>query len=257
MAGSLAQDVSHYLLLGFDFWGDETIGTSFNDTNIIMSIDTAHNRILVSSIMRDSYVTMPDGRQSKLNQVVRKSDMDTVVKTVEDMMNIDLAGYVAISAPGFARLIGELGGVEVDISYEEYFPGLQNNPNIPGVGKHVLRGNGLLAYIRNRKLEGHDRGRTERAREVMGKLMEKAKAMSAMELMGFATKAMKEVQTDMSLMDMVKLATKVLGLNGIKMDGYVIPADNTWKYGEVHGNSIVDVDWEANSRLFAEFVAGN
>lgn len=251
-----AQEISHYLLLGFDYWGDETIGSSFSDTNIVVSIDKTNNRLVITSIMRDSYVTMPDGTKSKLNQVIRKSDFDTMIATVESTLGIEISGYVAISAPGFARLIGELGGVEVDISSAEYEV-LKNDPNIPGPGKQVLRGNGLLAYIRNRSSGGYDRTRTERAREVMIQLVHKAKGMSAMELMAFATTAMQEVRTDMNLFDLVALATDALSMQNPSMDTFVIPADGTFKYATVNSNSIVDADWQANREIFADFLAGD
>lgn len=251
-----AQEISHFLLMGFDFWGDTTIGTSYSDTNIILSVDKTNSRILVTSIMRDSYVTMPDGVQSKLNQVVRKSDFDTMVATVESTMGIEIDAYVAISAPGFARMIGELGGVEVDISENEYEQ-LKDNPNIPGPGKHTLRGNGVLSYVRLRKNAGNDRARTERAREVMGQLFKKAKAMSPLELVSFAGKAMEEVKTDIGMMDLVSLATAALNMEGIEFDTYVIPADGTFSYETLNSNSIVRADWEANRELYHAFIEGN
>ena len=251
-----AQEISHYLLLGFDFWGDTTIGTSFSDTNIVLSVDEADSRILVASIMRDSYVTMPNGKQSKINQVVRKSDFDTMVKTVESTLGIHIDAYVAISAPGFARLIGELGGVEVEISKAEYKQ-LKDNENIPGAGKQTLRGNGLLSYVRLRKNAGNDRGRTERAREVMGQLFVKAKAMNPLELVSFAGKAMQEVKTDIEPADMISLVSAALGMKDISFETYVIPADGTYSYETVNGNSIVEVDWESNRKLYQEFLEKN
>ncbi|MBR5302801.1 MAG: LCP family protein [Clostridia bacterium] len=254
-AAACAQEVNHYLLMGFDYWGDTTIGTSFSDTNIILSVDKTNSRILVASIMRDSYVTMPNGKQSKLNQVIRKTDFDTMVRTVELTMGIDIDAYIAISSPGFARLIGELGGIEVDISPEVYEV-LKDNENIPGPGKQTLRGNGLLAYVRTRKTSGYDRSRTERAREVMGQMLLKAKDMGLMELMSFGKKALEEVKTDMNPADLISLAIAAVGMKDIKFETYVIPADGTYSYGTVDGNSIVDADWEQNRPLYHAFIAG-
>ena len=251
-----AQEINHYLLLGFDYWGDTTIGTSFSDTNIILSVDRTNSRILVSSIMRDSYVTMPDGSQSKINQVVRKSDFDTMVKTVELTMGIEIDAYIAISAPGFARLIGELGGVEVEISKAEYEQ-LKGNENIPGAGKQTLRGNGLLAYVRLRKNAGNDQGRTERAREVMGQLLAKAKAISLLELMSFVGKAMEEVKTNIGPAEIVSLASTALDMKELSFESYAIPADGTYTYATVNGNSIVDADWESNRKLYEKFLEGS
>lgn len=258
LAQEEAQDVSHYLLLGFDFWGDDQIGTSYNDTNIIFSLDRTNGRILITTIMRDSYVTMPDGRQSKLNQVVRKSDFETIVKTLENTLDIKIEAYFAIGAPGFARLIGELGGVEVEISESEYasLKARGMTANIPGPGKQVLRGNGLYAYLKDRYMGGGDRARTGKAQGVLEQLVKQAREMSMTELMSFATSALEEIETNASLFELTALATSAFSLRNAQIDTLTLPGEGTFKYATIHSNSVVEADWEANKALYAAFVRG-
>lgn len=253
-----APAIRHYLLLGFDYWGDETIGTSFSDTNIVLSVDAANSRILVATIMRDSYVTMPSGKQSKLNQVVRKEGFEAMQQTVGDTLGIEIDAYIAISAPGFARLIGELGGVEVDISKSEYESLKKRGmtENIPGYGKQTLRGNGLLAYLRDRYMGGGDMARTGKAREVMEQLIAKAKAMSKLELLSFAQTALKEVKFNLDPQDLVTLATAALDMDGITIDTIALPPEGTYKTTMKDGNSIVDADWEAVQVQYHLFLQG-
>ena len=260
LCGALAQeekqDVSHYLLLGFDFWGSQEIGTSFNDTNILFTLDRTNGRILIATIMRDSYVTLPDGRQSKLNQVVRKSDFETMVQTVESTLDIEIEAYFAIGAPGFARLIGELSGVEVDISESEY-ASLQARgmtANIPGPGKQVLRGNGLYAYLKDRYMGGGDRARTGKAQGVLEQLVKQAREMPLTQLISFATSALEEIETNASLPELLELASSAYAMRDAKVETFTLPAENTYQYGTAHGSSIVDADWEANRALYAAFV---
>jgi len=252
-------NVQHYLLLGFDYWGDETIGTSFSDTNIILSVDAENSRILVASMMRDSYVEMPSGKMSKLNQVVRKEGFDAIVETVENTLDIDITAYIAISAPGFARLIGELGGVEVDISKSEYESLKKRGmtANIPGYGKQTLRGNGLYAYLKDRYMGGGDMARTDKAREVMEQLIAEAKAMNRMELLAFAQKAMEEVKMNLGLMEIISLATAALSMDGMKLETMALPPEGTYKTRMEKSNSIVDADWEAVREKYHAFIAGN
>ena len=258
LAQEAAQDVAHYLLLGFDFWGDEQIGTSYNDTNIIFSLDRTNGRILITTIMRDSYVTMPSGQQSKLNQVVRKSDFDTVVKTVENTLDIKIEAYFAIGAPGFARLIGELGGVEVNITESEYasLKARGMTANIPGPGKQVLRGNGLYAYLKDRYMGGGDRARTGKAQDVLQQLVKQAREMSLTEMMSFATSALEEIETNASLLELTALGTSAFAMRNAPVETFTLPGDGTYKYATLHGSSIVDADWAANKALYAAFIRG-
>lgn len=250
--------VQHYLLLGFDYWGDETIGTSFSDTNIVLSVDAANSRVLIASMMRDSYVEMPSGKMSKLNQVVRKEGFDAIVQSVEGALDIEIDAYIAISAPGFARLIGELGGVEVDISKSEYESLKKRGmtENIPGYGKQTLRGNGLIAYLRDRYMGGGDMARTGKAREVMEQLFAKAKAMNKMELLSFAQKAMEEVKMNLGPMELISLATAALSMDDIKLETMALPPEGTYVTRMEKSNSIVDADWEAVREQYHAFIAG-
>ena len=258
LAQDAAQDVSHYLLLGFDFWGDTQIGASFNDTNILLSLDRTNGRILIATIMRDSYVTLPDGRESKLNQVVRKSDFETMVQTVENTLGIEIEAYFAIGAPGFARLIGELGGVEVDISQSEYDSLKERDmvDNIPGPGKQVLRGNGLYAYLRDRHMGGGDRARTGKAQDIVAQLVRQASEMSPVEMVSFANSALSEIETNASLTDLMGLVTAAFSLRDASIETFTLPAEDTYHFATVHGSSTVAADWAANRALYAAFIRG-
>lgn len=258
---ALAQEaaaVRHYLLMGFDYWGDETVGVSYSDTNIILSVDAANSRILIASMMRDSYVEMPSGKMSKLNQVVRKEGFDAMVETVENTLEIDIDAYIAISAPGFARLIGELGGVEVEISKSEYESLKKRGmtENIPGYGKQTLRGNGLIAYLRDRYMGGGDMARTGKAREVMEQLLAKAKSMNKMELLGFAQKAMEEVKMNLGLMEIISLATAALSMEDMKLETIALPPEGTYVTRMEKSNSIVDAQWDEVREQYHAFIAG-
>lgn len=252
------QDVTHILLLGFDFWGDERIGSSFSDTNAILTLDRANGRILIATIMRDSYVTMPDGKQSKLNQVVRKSDFETMVATVEQTLGIDIDAYFAIGAQGFKRLVNALGGVEVEISSSEY-ASLERRGmagHIPGPGKQTLDGAGLYAYIRDRHMGGGDRARTGKAQEALSAIAEKISGWSVSEITAFAAAALEEIKTDASLPTLVSLGLSALSLRDAEVETLSLPVEGTFKYATAHSSSIVDADWAENARLYAAFLRG-
>ncbi len=257
-AAAPLQDVTHILLLGFDFWGDERIGSSFSDTNAILTLDRANGRILIATIMRDSYVTMPDGKQSKLNQVVRKSDFETMVATVEQTLGIDIDAYFAIGMQGFKRLINALGGVEVEISSSEY-ASLERRGmtgHIPGPGKQTLDGTGLYAYVKDRYMGGGDRARTGKAQEVLSAIAEKVSGWSVSEMTAFAAAALEEIKTDASLPTLVSLGLSALSLRDAEVETLSLPAEGTFQYATVHGSSIVDADWAENAKLYAAFLRG-
>ena len=63
------------------------------------------------------------------------------------------------------------------------------------------------------------------AREVMGQLLAKAKAMSPLELISFTGKAMEEVKTNVELADVISLVTAALDMKDIAFETYASPED--------------------------------
>lgn len=109
--------ITNILLVGVDE-RDEGEATGA-DAIMIVTIDNIHNKIKVSSIMRDALVTIPKYGESKITQAHRVGGVDMLISTVEYNFNINIDKYVKMNFKGFKHIIDTVGGVEMTLNNEE------------------------------------------------------------------------------------------------------------------------------------------
>ena len=109
--------ITNILLIGVDERADgEATGA---DSIMVVTIDNIHNKIKVSSIMRDALVTIPKYGDSKITQAHRVGGVDMLISTVEYNFNINIDKYVKMNFNGFKHIIDTVDGVEVTLNSEE------------------------------------------------------------------------------------------------------------------------------------------
>ena len=185
--------------------------------------------------------------------------MATVNQNFE--MNIDK--FVTINFYGLAAIIDYLGGVDIEltkteasrINYElkkEPLP-FDTNPDRDKVeavaGVHHLDGMQAVTYARIRGISGeNDFNRSERQRKLLEVLLEQVmQDMSLDRMVELITVAMPYVLTNMSASDMATLGMQVLSSGIVTraqqgeslMEQLRIPMDETWKYSESNGSSVI------------------
>ena len=108
------------LLLGIGGEGHD--GPLLTDTMIIASIEPSTRRAALISIPRDLAVTTADGTVEKANAVYalteskeRGSGGEVTRAALERMLGIRIPYHIRVDFSGFAGLIDELGGVDVDV----------------------------------------------------------------------------------------------------------------------------------------------
>lgn len=149
------------LISGIDTFGDINLN-SRNDVNMIATINPNTNQILLTSIPRDYYVQLHDleGYKDKLTHASYYG-MNTVVKTIEDFMNIPINYYAKVNFTTVVDLVDKIGGIEVYSDRYLYLDGC----NIR-YGNNKLNGKCALAFSRERMAyEDGDkhRGRNQQA----------------------------------------------------------------------------------------------
>lgn len=152
------------LISGIDTYGDINT-TSRNDVNIIATINPNTNKILLTSIPRDYYVKLHDkeGYKDKLTHASYYG-INTVVKTVEDIFDININYYVKVNFNTVISLVDTIGGIEVYADQAIYLNGC---PKI-NVGINKLNGACALAFSRERhSYQDGDRHRGRNQQEVI------------------------------------------------------------------------------------------
>ena len=134
------------LISGIDAYGDIN-QTSRNDVNIVATINPNTNEILLTSIPRDYYVQL-HGTTGYKDKLTHASYYGTniAVKTIEDILDIDINYYVKVNFSTVIELVDELGGIEIYADQSVY---LRPNCNIKE-GYNTVNGTCALAFSRER-----------------------------------------------------------------------------------------------------------
>ena len=263
--------VINILLIGEENIDKDARGRS--DSMMIATIDRNRGKLMLTSLMRDCYVQIPDYqghhyRDNKLNAAYALGGVTLTINTIEKNFDFQIDGYAKVDFSGFEGLIDALGGVEITLSKKE--ADYLNSTNYISKKKYrtvvegtqTLNGNQALGYSRIRHVptpEGvaDDYGRTLRQRKVLNAIFEKYKNSNLVTLLAMMPAITKMVTTDLSMTEITKLMTIVVGLHPSKLETLRVPVDNSFSDKVVSGvgDSLI-LDWSTNKEALHRFLFG-
>lgn len=222
----MGKDVMNILVIGTDALTATAKGRS--DAMIIVSINPEKDRIVLTSIMRDTYAYNPDSKTSnKINAAHAYGGAATLIKTIQENFGIHIDKYCRAKYADFVKVFEYVGGLDMTLTLEEiryvndglkYDPNLQNiyasckeekfdltvTDSIPESSADQLihlNADALFIYARARKLSGGDYKRTERQRDVLVTAFNKVKSMSPAQMVSLLDKCLPFITTDMTRTD--------------------------------------------------------
>lgn len=229
-----------------------------SDSMIIFSIDRAHKKIKLTSLMRDMYVSIPGYGLNKLNAAFAFGGGELLLKTVAQNYKVDMSKYVCVNYSAFVEVVDRLGGLYITVEDKEvdylnkYVKGGAQNKLSEG-GTQLLNGQQVLAYCRIRKL-GTDSARTQRQRTALKGLVTKLKSASATELTDIATATLPSVKTNLEESEVKSLILDALGMRDYTIDELKVPVDGTWQDMTVNKMAVLQFDHEANAAAIRGFI---
>ena len=241
-----ADDIINILVVGQAARAGEEANMA--DTTMLISLNTYTKEVTVFSILRDSFVKLPDYKGHTCGRAKftvcynlgyqwgggTAGAMEMTNICLRDNFGIEVDYNFEVSFDGFIRMIDFINGVELELTQAE--ADYLNKDTLyvkrhiePGV--QVLQGMEALSYARMRKAEGDsdsDIKRTERQRKLVSSLVDKFRYMSLSELNGWIDELLPMVTTTMKPADVTKLAAKVLPMViDLKMTGHTVPIEDT------------------------------
>lgn len=228
-------EIINIALLGIDST-DSTSGRS--DSIMVATLDPIHNKLKLTSFMRDSYVNISNYGYDKLNHAYAYGGANLAINTLNTNFGLNITDFVAVDFASLPKIIDSLGGITIDITEEElnYINGYINNinsvsgtnsPIITTPGAHHVDGAQALAYSRIRYTSGGDFKRTERQRTVLTALFNKALNVPATQYLDVISTLAQYATTNLNTNEILKLATKIgsMGLNGVTIEQERFPID--------------------------------
>lgn len=254
------------LLLGVDRRGSS--GNSNTDTMMIATIDRAHNKLKLTSLMRDMLVDIPERGYDKLNSAAPKGGIPLLLSTIEQNFEMRLSSYVLVDFKMFESIVDELGGVTVKMTAEEISAA---NDCIAGLNKQwgvdylwdgfifaeagnvKLSGKQALGFARVRKIDS-DFSRTERQYELIRAIFAKFMAAGVTKQYTMLENLLPLVETNMDNATIISCATSALGMDVNGISFLRIPADGECQTGKYNRKSVVIADLPASAWRIHEFI---
>ena len=245
-----AEDIINILVVGQSSRAGEE--SRMADTTMVVSVNTFDGTITVFSVLRDSYVKLPDyrghvcgrakftvcyGLGYQWGDIAGAMEMTNIC--MRDNFGVEVDYNVEIDFESFIRVVDLMGGIEIELTEAEakYLnaddlyvtydvqPGLQ-----------YLDGMAALSYARMRKAEGDndsDIKRSARQRLVIETLLNKVRGLGLKELQRVADILLPEITTTMTPTDVVSVLTRIIPVfDQVKIVGETIPVSGTG-WGEI------------------------
>lgn len=199
------------LLMGGDERGLRQGEVARSDTMMVVSFDPVTKKIHLFSVLRDTYVEIPEHRKGRINTAITLGGPDLAMKTIGNLLGMDIQYYVYADFQGFIKLVDALGGidfyVEKNMHYTDAADGHRFDIDLKK-GQQHLDGEKALQYVRFRHDAMSDFTRTERQRNFMKAVADKLKSgWNLIRLPDILTQVTPYIETNMSPEDMLKLAS--------------------------------------------------
>jgi len=245
-----AEDIINILVVGQSSRAGEE--SRMADTTMLVSVNTFDGTVTVFSVLRDSYVKLPDYKGHVCGRAKftvcyglgyqwggPAGAMEMTNICMRDNFGVEVDHNVEIDFESFIRIVDPMGGIEIELTEAE--AKYLNNDDLyvkydvqPGL--QYLDGMAALSYARMRKAEGDsdsDIKRSARQRLVLETLLNKVRGLGLKELQNVADILLPEITTTMTPGDIVEILTKVIPVfKDVNIVGATIPYDKTG-WGEI------------------------
>lgn len=168
----VTEEAFNIYVSGIDTYGK--IGSvSRSDVNMIVTVNPSTHEILLTSIPRDYYVPLANkkGLRDKLTHAGIYG-VDTSIKTLEDLFNIDINYYVRVNFTTLIDVVDVIGGITV--YSDKSFTAFTDSTVRVKQGNNNFNGKQALAFARERySYKEGDRHRVQNQQDVITAIMNK------------------------------------------------------------------------------------
>ncbi|MGI6108563.1 MAG: LCP family protein [Eubacteriaceae bacterium] len=223
-----------------------------SDSIMIASADFEHNKLKVTSLMRDTYTYNEQEKDyDKLNAAYALGGPDLALKVINENFDTPITDYITVNFDALVEMVNSVGGVEINVTDEEelywinqYLMDVNDkvgtaDPDVAGTGLQTLTGSQALAYSRIRYTGNGDYDRTQRQRNVLQQVVTKAKALGPVALYNLMNQTLPYIETSLSKTEIMKYMLNVITMGSSDIEQFRLPTDTYVTDGYVDGVSYV------------------
>lgn len=273
--GQVDEDYTTLAFFGVDARNGMLVKSTRTDTIILCSINNATGDVRLCSVYRDTYLNIDpskeNGSYSKCNAAYAYGGPQQAMSMLNSNLDLNISKYVTIGFDGVQKAVDAVGGVDIDIQQNEiqYLNDYQRSMYstetttiltddfvpVTETGMQTLSGYQALAYCRIRYTAGNDFKRTERQRNVVTQIVNKAKRLDVNALTKICTDVAPLVSTNLDLNDeIIPMATQVTKYNILDSSGFPFSDKITTGMIGSKGDCVIPLDLEANVIQLHQFL---
>ncbi len=168
-------------LSGIDTRSNYLPSRSLSDVNILLAINPKNKRILMIHIPRDYYVQIhgTSGYKDKLTHTGTIGGVELTMKTLEDLLEIELPYYFRVNFNAVVNLVDAIGGININSDVDYSFTCWTDRSCVFHPGLNSVGGKCALAFARERHAYATgDRHRGENQEQVLELVINKITSSS-------------------------------------------------------------------------------
>lgn len=234
-------------LVGIDSRDDKLKSDWNSDTMIIASINNDTKKVKLVSVYRDTYLCLGEDEDENNSYGLANSAYCTggakkMINMLNKNLDMNISDFVTVNFQAVAETVELLGGIDVEMKKEEVVhlnnycvetsevTGMDYTPLEEIEGVHHLNGVQAVAYARIRKTSGNDFRRAARQREVIYRIVEKAKNSSIATLNTVLDKIFPMIYTSLTEKEIVSM--------GMNMLSYDIEDQTGFPFDHLYGDTV-------------------
>lgn len=236
-------------LIGLDGRDGELKSGARSDTMIIASINNDTKKVKLVSVYRDTYLRIGEdsegnGQYNKANAAYAEGGPEQFLSMLNTNLDLNVTDFVSVDFQAVAEAVELLGGIDVELKEEEVVhlnnycvetskvTGMDYTPLEEKAGVHHLNGVQTVSYARIRYTSGNDFRRAARQREVIYKIVEKAKNSDIATLSKILDKVFPKVYTSFTKAEILQM--------GMSMMSYDIEDQTGFPFDHLYGERVKD-----------------
>ena len=252
-------------LFGVDSTTGALAKNTRSDTIIIASINLDTGDCKLVSVYRDTYLNLSNDTYNKCNAAYMKGGPEMAINMLNMNLDMNITDFITVGFAGLADTIDALGGVMIDVdeaeinhlnSYQFTMAEDLKRPykEVTSTGYQLLTGLQATAYCRISYTAGDDFKRTERQREVIMAMADKAKTASVSTLNQIASDVFNEIYTSLDLTEIVELLGGISEYNIVDQAGFPYEEYRTTGTIGSKGSCVIPVDLKESVEWLHKFL---
>lgn len=245
------------VLFGVDSREKALLKGTRSDTIMIASVNEKTHEVKLVSVYRDTFLNVGEDTYNKANVAYAYGGPSRAVEMLNNNLDLEITDYVTVGFSGLIDTVDAVGGITIQLTEEEvgYLNSYQicmaeelGREYVPVeyAGEQVLNGMQATAYCRIRYTAGSDFRRTQRQRDVLIQILEKAKNMSLIEMNAAIDAILPKVATSLDMKEILELAANAKKYTVVDNTGVPFSKNLVGAFVGKKGSCVVPYDLEEN-----------